>query len=77
MLDWEKLMKGKCFITDLGSEQTREVEGALTAIGRYAVWSPTKAGTHRVVEVGNDCGRLQRKYRVKDGLVCRLRTKGA
>lgn len=75
MEDWISMNKGVCFITDLGAESMKEVEGKPTLIGRYAVWSPTNGSGHRIVEVGSDRGQLQLKYYISDSRVYRLQTK--
>lgn len=64
MTEWEKLMRGNFFITDLGEDFGME---------RYAVWSPAKnSHQHIIVEVGNDLDALCEKYSVKSDKVCRL-----
>lgn len=39
MEQWEAMMGGKTFITDLGEERHAEINGVDTVVGRYAVWS--------------------------------------
>lgn len=75
MEDWASMNEGVCFITDLGSERTKEVDGSPTVIGRYAVWSPTNGKSHQIVEVGSDCVQLRSKYHIPDSKVYRLQTK--
>ncbi|MFR2156836.1 MAG: hypothetical protein ACLS43_06795 [Evtepia gabavorous] len=56
MEQWEAMMGGKTFITDLGEERHAEINGVDTVVGRYAVWSPIRnASRHQIVEVGCDC----------------------
>lgn len=74
MEEWTRLNKSKCFITDLGAEQTREVDDKTVVVGRYAVWSPiANAENHRIVEVGSDCEMLKQKYNIKDSMIYRLK----
>ena len=55
MEQWEAMMGGKTFITDLGEERHAEINGVDTVVGRYAVWSPIRnASRHQIVEVGCD-----------------------
>lgn len=76
MEDWAMRNKGKCFITDLGSEQTKEIGGRSVTMGRYAVWSPIAgADNHRIVEVGTDCAKLQQKYNIDNAMIYHLQQK--
>lgn len=76
MEDWATRNKGKRFITDLGNEQTKEVDGKLVTMGRYAVWSPIEgADNHCIVEVGTDCGELQKKYGINAAMIYYLQKK--
>lgn len=78
MEDWIRINKSKCFITDLGAEQTREVDGKTVIVGRYAVWSPiANAENHRIVEVGSDREKLKQKYNIKDSMIYCLKKKEA
>ena len=53
MEQWEAMMGGKTFITDLGEERHAEINGVDTVVGRYAVWFPIRnASRHQIVEVG-------------------------
>lgn len=73
MGEWEKLMKDKAFITDLGERQGPLEEDTETAVGRYAVWSPlTNSKNHQVIEVGENLEYLRKKYRIPEERVCRL-----
>lgn len=73
MTDWSELMKNKVFITDLGKNQTAVIGEKEVAVGRYAVWSPSKnSRNHLIIEVGDNLETLQKKYSVPDNRVCRL-----
>ena len=41
MEQWEAMMGGKTFITDLGEERHAEINGVDTVVGRYAAVSYT------------------------------------
>lgn len=78
MEDWSELNQGKCFITDLGSEQTKEVDGEMVTLGRYAIWSPiANTKNHCIVEISSDCAKLQKKYNVSDTMIYYLQKKEA
>lgn len=65
MTQWEELMAGQTFITDLGVEDA--------PAGRYAVWSPLQGGQgHGVVEVGQELDALMDHYRIPRDRVCVL-----
>ncbi len=65
MTQWEELMAGQTFITDLGVERA--------SVGRYAVWSPLQGGQgHAVVEVGQELDELMSRYRIPQDRVCVL-----
>lgn len=73
MQDWNELMSGKAFITDLGVTKTSVINGEEVNIGQYAVWSPVTNSTgHQVIEVGSDLEVLMRKYLIPEDRVCRL-----
>lgn len=73
MSQWEDLMQGKVFITDLGENQVSVVNQQETVIGRYAVWSPVTNSTgHQIVEVDEDLDMLMSKYKIPEERVCRL-----
>ncbi|MFR0913097.1 MAG: hypothetical protein ACLSF6_10345 [Evtepia gabavorous] len=73
MEQWEAMMGGKTFITDLGEERHAEINGVDTVVGRYAVWSPIRnASRHQIVEVGCDLQALVEKYQIPDSRVCVL-----
>lgn len=73
MEDWDRLMEGKTFITDLGAGRPLQPEGADACLGRYAVWSPVKEGPgHVIVEVGGELAPLMERYSVSPDLVCTL-----
>ena len=66
-MEWEDLVEGKTFITDLGEESGSTGN---SAICRYAVWVPGNDMIgHRITEVNNDLQILQEKYHVPDELV--------
>ncbi|MDE6261497.1 MAG: hypothetical protein K2M42_11705 [Oscillospiraceae bacterium] len=71
MEQWQDHFGGKCFITDLGSSQTVELDGRTTELDRYAVWAPAGEG-HQIVEVGAQLDVLQKKYGVPIERVCAL-----
>lgn len=63
MNDWESLTSNKLFLTDLGQDQSVEIEGRQVVLGRYAVWAPIpNSDRHQVVEVGSDLAALAAKY---------------
>ena len=63
MTDWESLTSNKLFLTDLGQDQSVEVEGQQVVLGRYAVWAPIPNSDRlQVVEVGSDLEALAAKY---------------
>lgn len=65
MEQWEALMAGKTFITDLGADNL--------PVGRYAVWSPLDGGQgHAVVEVGQELDALMDRYHIPSDRVCVL-----
>ncbi len=65
MGEWEKLMKDKAFITDLGENQNPLTENTEMVVGRYAVWSPlTNSKNHQVIEVGENLEYLRKKYHI-------------
>lgn len=73
MQDWNELMSGKTFITDLGVTKTSVINGEEVNIGQYAVWSPVTNSTgHQVIEVGSDLEVLMQKYTIPEDRVCRL-----
>lgn len=73
MGEWEKLMKDKVFITDLGESGSSVIGNQETVVGRYAVWSPlTNSKNHQVIEVGENLEYLRKKYRIPEDRVCRL-----
>ncbi len=73
MQDWNELMSGKAFITDLGAGKTSVINGEEVSVGQYAVWSPvTNSQGHQVIEVGSDLEALMKKYSIPEDRVCRL-----
>ncbi len=75
MEEWDVLMEGKTFITDLGADREAELEEGPTLLGRYAVWSPLQGGRgHAIVEVGRDLEALMERYEIPTERVCVLNT---
>lgn len=73
MQDWNELMNGKAFITDLGVGKSTVINGEEVNMGQYAVWSPVTNSTgHQVIEVSDDLEALMRKYSIPEERVCRL-----
>lgn len=73
MEDWDRLMEGKVFITDLGADRASPPDDAGERPGRYAVWSPVREGPgHIIVEVGDELTPLTERYGVPADLVCAL-----
>ena len=59
MQDWNELMNGKAFITDLGVGKSTVINGEEVNVGQYAVWSPVTNSTgHQVIEVSGDLEAL-------------------
>ena len=77
MESWSELMRGRCFVSDLGADQTAQIEGQRTTVGRYAVWAPRRQGDgHCIVEVGTVLAPLLEKYHIPPTRVCRLAGEG-
>lgn len=77
MEDWNELMEGKVFLTDLGAPRRTELEGQPITLGRYAVWSPLQgAKGHAIVEVGDDREELAARYRIPTERICVLACSG-
>ena len=76
MDEWTRLTANQVFISDLGENQTAEIDGEKKEIGRYAVWAPVPKGNHNVVEVGSDVSVLMNKYGVPQDRVLKLLTSG-
>lgn len=73
MQDWNELMNGKAFITDLGAGKSTVINGEEVSVGQYAVWSPVTNSTgHQVIEVSDDLEYLMNKYSIPQERVCRL-----
>lgn len=73
MTEWEKLMKNKVFITDLGESQNAIIKEQQVKVGRYAVWSPiANSKNHQVIEVSETLEYLQQKYHIPEDRICRL-----
>lgn len=77
MEDWNELMEGKVFLTDLGAPRQTELAGQPITLGRYAVWSPLR-GTkgHAIVEVGDDLEELSARYGIPAERICVLACSG-
>jgi len=72
-MDWETMMDGQVFITDLGENQLSVVNEQETVLGRYAVWSPVKGQKgHQIVEVSEALDYLLEKYHIPQDKVCVL-----
>lgn len=70
-MEWEELVRGKIFITDLGEELPTADS---STICRYAVWVPgNDMAEHRITEVNNNLQMLQEKYHVSDEMVMCLK----
>lgn len=70
---WNDLMGGRTFITDLGVERHVELDGVDTTVGRYAVWAPIRGcDRHQVIEVGQTLEVLMDKYHIPAERVCSL-----
>lgn len=75
MEEWDCLMGGKAFITDLGKDHTVMVKEVEQTLGRYAVWSPMKGRDgHTIVEVSSDLTGLMCRYGIPVERVCTVRT---
>lgn len=73
MQEWNQIMKGKTFITDMGVSRTSVINDEEVTVGRYAVWSPvSNSESHQVIEVGEDLDLLKSKYGIPEERVCRL-----
>lgn len=70
---WEKLIKNKAYITDLGKNCTMEFHTVHAVIGRYIVWMPKpNSDRHFIAEEGNDLEELMRKHDIPLQRVQRL-----
>lgn len=73
MEEWNAMMAGRTFITDLGAPRQTQSEGKQVTLGQYAVWSPLRGGDgHTIIEVGDDLEELMERYRVPAERVCTL-----
>ncbi len=71
-MDWQEAFSGKCFISDLGSEQSVESDSGSTLLSRYAAWAPIGSKNHRIVEISDDLQTLMEKYAIPQDRVCIL-----
>ncbi len=71
-MDWQEAFSGKCFISDLGDEQSAENGSNNTQLSRYAAWAPIGSKNHRIVEISDDLQTLMEKYSVPQDRVCIL-----
>ena len=73
MEEWNKLMAGRGFLTDLGAARPPAPGSGDPPPGRYAVWSPLRGGEgHTIVEVGDNLAALMERYQISPELVCTL-----
>lgn len=73
MSQWDELMQGKLFITDLGENRHAEIDGMDTVVGRYAVWAPIRnADRHQIIEVGCELLPLAEKYHIPHERICTI-----
>lgn len=73
MQDWNELMDGKAFITDLGVGKKEVINGEEVSVGQYAVWSPVTNSTgHQVIEVSDNLEALMNKYSIPQERVLSL-----
>lgn len=77
MSQWNELMQGKLFITDLGENCHAEIDGVDTVVGRYAVWAPIRnADRHQIIEVGRELPPLAEKYSIPQERICIVASEG-
>lgn len=75
MEEWDRLMAGKAFITDLGEDHTITVKEEEQILGRYAVWSPLKGRDgHTIVEVSSDLEALMQRHGIPSERICAVRS---
>ena len=76
MEEWDRLMAGKAFITDLGKDRTVIVKEEEQTLGRYAVWSPLKnRNGHTILEISSDLALLMQRHGIPFERVCVVRSK--
>ena len=72
-MEWHELFAGKCFISNLGEEQTVEIKNKETVLAQYAAWAPMAGNrSHQIVEISNDLNLLMEKYHIPADRVCTL-----
>lgn len=70
---WDKLIRHKPYITDLGKNCTMDFHMIHAVVGRYIVWLPMASGDrHFIAEEGNDLEELMKKYDIPQERVQRL-----
>lgn len=70
-IEWNELVEGKNFITDLGEKIGSNGQGVIC---RYAVWTQsTVSGKHQIVEVGNNLDELRNKYQISEDMIMKIR----
>lgn len=71
VLDWNMLVDGQFFISDLGESRAFVYQGqTVSGLPRYAVWKPAEnSGKHQLVEVSHNLDYLKNKYKVKNDLL--------
>ncbi len=73
MDDWEKLIRNKPYITDMGKNCTVEFHMIHAVVGRYIVWLPiVNADRHFIAEEGNNLEELMERYSVPPERIQRL-----
>ena len=73
MDQWEKLVKNKAYITDLGKNCIMEFHTVHAVVGRYIVWLPKpNSNRHFIAEEGNNLEELMEKYDIPFQRVQRL-----
>lgn len=72
-MQWEKLIRLKPYITDLGKNCTMDFHMIHAVVGRYIVWLPmANSDRHFIAEEGNDLAELMKKYDIPQERVQRL-----
>lgn len=73
MQKWDKLIRHKPYITDLGKNCTMDFHMIHAVVGRYIVWLPMPdSDRHFIAEEGNDLEELMKKYDIPHERVQRL-----
>ena len=72
-MQWEKLIRLKPYITDLGKNCTMDFHMIHAVVGRYIVWLPmANSDRHFIAEEGNDLAELMKKYDIPQERIQRL-----